>query len=68
MLGPIADALCDAALVSAYSLLKSPKGLFVTAKLSIETAIKMIQIFISNAVAEYDIEFWEPFCALVRKR
>ncbi len=66
--GPIADALCGAALVSAYSLLKSLEGLHVTVKLSIETAIKMIQVFMSNAVAEYDIEFWEPLCALLRKK
>ncbi len=65
--GPIADALCGAALVSAYSLLKNPEGLHVIVKLSIETAIKMIQVFMSNAVAEYDIGFWEPLCLIEKE-
>ena len=64
----VANALSKAFEGSIIALLKRPLGMGSREWISIETTVKLLQVFISNARADFGPLFWKPLAELLKKK
>ena len=64
---PLAEVLVRHIEVSVFPLLKTPEFFQMVNLQCVETAVKVIQTFMSNTCADYSPDFWKPLSSLMQQ-